>query len=62
MKKDYSDSQQEIVQLKHQNLRLVADMHRQLENCTSTILNARQDFESKTLYQSKMLYNSRIII
>lgn len=51
MKKDYSDCQQEIVQLKHKNLRLVADMHRQLESCSSTVLNARKEYESKMKYK-----------
>lgn len=47
MKKDFSDCHQENVHLKHEKRQLIADMHKQLDRCRSTILNGRQEFESK---------------
>lgn len=46
MKKEYQESQEKIVRLKHDNFRLNADMHRELEVCSLRILNARHEFES----------------
>lgn len=49
MKKECHDSQEKIVRLKHDNFRLNADMHRELEVCSTKILNARREFESKNI-------------